>query len=557
MENSASLRSTEITKRRPAGKYFVDAIRLRFRGTSQLLARRWQSLLWLLGTSVFIRIAIEFEIFEQLSRFSEAHEEWEVDEIFSTLMVSSFALLAMAVLRARQLRREITARKLAEQQAQALARHDPLTGLANRRVLSEHLASALHDRRAGDRLELAVLVVDLDRFKPVNDVHGHAAGDTVLNEVANRIGNLIAASPNALLARLGGDEFACVIEHPIGGDAPIRLAKQIVERLAEPIAIDSNAVTIGASVGNADCADRRPAPDQMLQAADIAMYRAKRDGRSTFRSYDPGMQVELSRRAALECEMRQAIGNGEIVPHYQPITHLPDGDLVGFEALARWNHPVHGTLPPDTFIPIAEDAGLIDDLTFVLLRQACTDAKSWPNHITLSINLSPIQLKNRWLAARLLQTVTEGGLAPARLTVEITESGLVSDFEAAQEIISSLKKAGVKVALDDFGTGFSTLSHLRELNIDRIKIDRSFIRDITEPNTARMIRAIIGLGLNLGVAVTAEGIETQVGMDLLAEFGCELGQGFLMGSPMTAINVATNFFPNEARQLSRRQRRAA
>ena len=273
------------------------------------------------------------------------------------------------------------------------------------------------------------------------------------------------------------------------------------------------------------------------------MYRAKRDGRSTFRSYDPSMQVELSRRAALEVEMRQAIGNGEIVPHYQPITHLPDGDLVGFEALARWNHPVHGTLSPDTFIPIAEDAGLIDDLTFVLLRQACTDAKSWPNHITLSINLSPIQLKNRWLAARLLQTVTEGGLAPARLTVEITESGLVSDFEAAQEIISSLKNAGVKVALDDFGTGFSTLSHLRELNIDRIKIDRSFIRDITEPNTARMIRAIIGLGLNLGVAVTAEGIETQVGMDLLAEFGCELGQGFLMGSPMTAIDVATSFFP--------------
>jgi predicted signal transduction protein with EAL and GGDEF domain len=371
-----------------------------------------------------------------------------------------------------------------------------------------------------------------------------------LTEGADRVGRLVRGYPSALVARIGGDEFACVVEHQMGSDLPIRLAKQMVDRLAKPFAVQGAMVTIGASIGIAVCAEGLADADELLRSADFAMYRAKRDGRSTFRSFEPSMQAEVVKRAALESDLRAALGNGEVIPFYQPITHLPDGELAGFEALARWKHPVLGMLEPDQFISIAEDAGLIDELTFVLLRQACRDAKSWPVAMTLSINLSPIQLKNRWLAARLLQIVTEGGLAPSRLTVEITESGLVSDFEAAQHIITSLKNAGVQVALDDFGTGFSTLSHLRQLNIDRIKIDRSFIHDILEPDTARMIRAIIALGMNLGIAVTAEGIETQAGMDLLAKFGCDLGQGFLTGPPVSAADISRQYFTPAAPPLS-------
>lgn len=551
MARSANNAAGDSAARHPASLALTPAKQPAPRGVAvrRWISRHWHTLVVLATAALFLKISIQFELFELLTAFSRDHEEWEIDELFSTLMVASLALVVLVVLRARQLRVEIVARKLAEQRAQTLARHDPLTGLANRRVLAEYLTNARCNWRAEDRVELAVLVIDLDRFKPVNDIYGHAAGDVVLTEVADRIGRLLRGYPNAMVARIGGDEFACVVEHRIGSDVPIRLAKQMVDRLGEPIAIDSgNIVTIGASIGIAVCVEGRSDADELLRAADFAMYRAKRDGRSTFRSFEHSMQAEVVKRAALERELQTAIGNGQIVPHYQPITHLPSGELAGFEALARWYHPVHGTLPPTTFIPIAEDAGLIDELTIVLLRQACIDAKSWPPETTLSINLSPIQLKNRWLSAKLLQTVVEGGLAPARLTVEITESGLVGDFEAAQHIITSLKNAGVQVALDDFGTGFSTLSHLRQLNIDRIKIDRSFIHDITEPDTARMIRAIIGLGVNLGIAVTAEGIETEAGMDVLAEFGCDLGQGFLTGAPISAADVASKFFAENSAQ---------
>jgi len=507
------------------------------------LARHRLSVATLLGSLVVISTAIQVEMFEFISAFAEQHEEWQVDEIFSTLIVAAVALLGLLAIRARQLRQEIGARESAEQAAHALARHDPLTGLPNRRVLAEHLSLTGRQRRACDR-ELAVLVVDLDRFKPVNDIHGHAAGDRVLTEVADRISQLIAGSCNGLLARLGGDEFACVIEHPVGSDAPIRLAKQIVSRLGEPIAIGPNAVLIGASVGISVCPDGAIDGEELLRSADIAMYRAKREGRSTFRSFETSMDAELQMRAALERDLRLAISNREIIPHYQPITRLPDGEIVGFEALARWDHPDHGEIIPDTFIPIAEDAGLIDDLTFNLLGQACVDAKAWPASMSLSVNISPVQLKNRWLAARLLQTVTEGGLAPARLIVEITESSLVSDFDAARHVIGSLKSAGVQVALDDFGTGFSSLSHLRELKFDRIKIDRSFVRDLAEPDTGRLVKAIIGLGESLGIAVTAEGIETKAGFDQLAKLGCDFGQGFFMGRPVSASESARIFVSN-------------
>ncbi|MEO7634623.1 MAG: EAL domain-containing protein [Sphingomicrobium sp.] len=478
-------------------------------------------------------VAHQYDWFEGLQEFSSAHEQWEVDELFPMALI---ALLALTGLRARQLRHEVLRRESAERHARALARHDPLTGLANRRVVAEFLADA-DDRASANDCELAVLAIDLDRFKPVNDIHGHAAGDLVLREVSKRLAEVLHPDSQNLLARLGGDEFAFVIQYARGSDLPIRLAKQIVNCLAEPIAVSDTKVKIGASVGIALRTHELGDPETLLRAADLAMYGAKREGRSTFRSYEPRMDLELRLRATLEEDLRRALEHGEIVPMYQPISSLPDGEVVGFEALARWTHPERGEIGPDTFIPIAEDAGLIDRLTAVILRRACEDAKNWPAPLSLSINISPVQLKNAWLAAQLLQIITEAGFAPSRLIVEITESGLVGDYEAARQIITSLKNAGVQVALDDFGTGYSSLNHLRELQFDRIKIDRSFVKDLSNLDNGRLVKAIIGLGDTLGIAVTAEGIETQAGYDILAALGCDFGQGFLMGIPMTALDL--------------------
>ncbi|MEO7239836.1 MAG: GGDEF domain-containing phosphodiesterase, partial [Sphingomicrobium sp.] len=339
-------------------------------------------------------------------------------------------------------------------------------------------------------------------------------------------------------------------------DAPLRIAKQIVSRIAEPFLVDGSNVQIGASVGIALCTDGATDPDQLLRAADIAMYGAKRDGRSTFRSYEPSMDAELRLRGALEDELRQGLARGEVIPFYQPITRLPSGQLVGFEALARWANPHRGEIAPEVFIPIAEDAGLIDQITTAILSRACIDARDWPPHLSLSINISPIQLKNRWLSARLLQIITEGGFAAGRLIVEITENGLVGDYDAAREIIASLKNAGVQIALDDFGTGYSSLSHLRELQFDRIKIDGSFVRDLENFDNGQLVKAIIGLGASLGIAVTAEGIETQAGFDILSRLGCGFGQGYLTGRPMSAAEIGAGNWAGREISSPGRARRA-
>ncbi|MEO7239967.1 MAG: diguanylate cyclase, partial [Sphingomicrobium sp.] len=357
------------------------------------------------ATIVAAVLAHRLNLFDRFYDISRAHEDLQLDEIVPMALV---VLLSVAWLRARQLRNEVARRETAEQQAHALARHDPLTGLANRRVLAEYLDSA-QQRLADTQRELAVLVVDLDRFKPVNDLHGHAGGDLVLRQVSTRLAEVLHAAPGSLLARLGGDEFACVIDYAPHSDAPLRIAKQIVSRIAEPFLVDGSNVQIGASVGIALCTDGATDPDQLLRAADIAMYGAKRDGRSTFRSYEPSMDAELRLRGALEDELRQGLARGEVIPFYQPITRLPSGQLVGFEALARSANPLRGEISPEVFIPIAEDAGLIDQITTAILSRACIDARDWPPHLSLSINISPIQLKNRWLSARLLQIITEGG----------------------------------------------------------------------------------------------------------------------------------------------------
>lgn len=271
--------------------------------------------------------------------------------------------------------------------------------------------------------------------------------------------------------------------------------------------------------------------------ADVAMYRAKREGRATFRSFEPQMDAELQLRAALETAMREGLPRGKFAPFYQPIMALPDNRLLGFEVLARWNHPERGLIQPDNFISIAEGCGLIGELCYLLLARACADARDWPADLTLSINISPHQLTDPWLARRLLQIAIAGGLAPGRLVVELTETSIVSDLEGARTIMASLQAAGIKVALDDFGTGYSSLAHLRELMFDSIKIDRSFVRDMAKSHDGELVRAIIGMGHGLGMPVTAEGVETEQDWSTLVDLQCNHAPGFLLGCPTSAARA--------------------
>ena len=444
----------------------------------------------------------------------------------------SFALAAASALKSLRLRAEMGRRATAEKNAQSIARRDALTGLPNRRMLIETIASA--SGAAPSRGQYAMFLVDLDRFKPVNDIYGHAAGDAVLCEVAERLNALLPK--DAMAARLGGDEFSILVPSEGRNGDVIRLAQQIISRMSDPIPWQHAKIEIGATIGIALCPNDGEDPEALLRSADIAMYRGKREGRSTFRFFEARMDDELKERVSLEIALRSAIQQGQIRPHYQPLVSLPEHTLLGFEVLARWYHPERGIIAPDVFIPIAEDTGVITELCYSLLRQACADAREWPDHLGLSINISPIQFKDRLLAPRVLSILRETAFSPKRLEVEITESALTNDLDVARATLGVLQSAGVSIALDDFGTGYSSLYHLRELKFDKLKIDRSFVQSLDDNDeSAKIISAIIGLGRSLGILTTAEGIENQGNSEWLAASGCTFGQGYLFGAPVPAL----------------------
>jgi len=497
---------------------------------------RTDSMLFMGFTLVTGILAIYFEIFEQLVHWTAQYEHLEIDELFSVLIISSFSLTGLAVTRGHRMKREIGRRENSETQAKSLARHDALTGLPNRRLLGEQFALA-QGRISNTNRHLAVLLLDLDRFKPINDVYGHSAGDLVLCTIAARINDLGAAAGSCIVARLGGDEFACILEYDKDSDAPMRMANQMVVAVAQKIDIGGRMIEIGASAGIVTASEAREDIDELLRRADVAMYRAKREGRGTFRSFEKQMDAELQQRAAVESDLRAGLPRGEIVPYFQPIMALPGNELIGFEALARWNHPAEGLILPDNFISIAEDCHLIDQLFFTLLAKACNDARAWPAHLSLAVNVSPVQLSDPWLAQRILKTLTETGFAPGRLTIELTENAVVDDLVPARSIIASLKSAGAKVVLDDFGTGYSSLTHLRTLPFDSIKIDRSFVKDMQHARNRELVRAIIGMGHSLGMLVTAEGVERAGDLSVLAELDCNYVQGYLLGHPASAADV--------------------
>jgi diguanylate cyclase (GGDEF)-like protein len=474
--------------------------------------------LWIIGA--------ELGVFDSISRFAIAHNLMNLVMLTGCMGLGVFAA---AIRKSFLLRKAMIARMAAEAQAESIARHDALTGLANRRLFHETLTELLKSRQPGELF--AVLLIDLDRFKPVNDVHGHAAGNAVLCAVADRLRAL--APPRSMVARLGGDEFAALLPYDEDRDALVRLAQHIIAAVRGPIVWREGQLEVGATIGIAIAGADHAEPDALLHAADVAMYQGKREGRGAFRFFQAEMDVALKARARLESDLRLAISRGEIAPFYQPIVALPGKELIGFEVLARWNHPAEGLIAPDFFIPVAEETGMIGDLFYALLRQACADARRWPAHLQLAVNISPQQLQDQWLPERILGILAETGFTPSRLEVEITETALINDLEAARSTLTSLQNSGMKIALDDFGTGYSSLYHLRELRFNKLKIDRSYVSSLKQGSErAKLVDAIIQLGASLSLQTTAEGIETSSSLEWLCDQGCNFGQGYLFGAPM-------------------------
>jgi diguanylate cyclase (GGDEF)-like protein len=479
-------------------------------------------------------IAHFFDLPPHLLQFGLDHAEWEVDDLIFVVFVLSVGSMVFGFRRYRDLSREIDARVEAEREALKLARHDPLTGLPNRRFFKEKLDECLHAN--SDGAQLAVLMLDLDGFKPVNDTHGHAVGDKALSEFARRASAILRGKD--FLARIGGDEFAVIM--PLIGslDEPAALARRITTAVAEPFIINNATVTFGVGVGIAIAPNDGDEPDDLMRRADRALYRAKQSGRSLVRFFESEMDSLIERRVAMETELRDAIAFDRIVPHYQPLVELDANRIIGFETLARWKSETLGYVPPDVFIPIAEETGLINALGDQLFRRACNEAKNWPANFTLAFNISPVQLRDPTLGLRLLAILGQTGFSPRQLEIEITETALVENISVAQITIDRLRQAGVRIALDDFGTGYATLSQLLSFHLDKIKIDRSFVSGLEKSEEGRVIvRAILGLAKGFGLITTAEGVEEAGQLAYLKANGCTEGQGYLFSKAIPAENI--------------------
>ncbi len=460
------------------------------------------------------------------------------DRTLTIALMLNIALILFGWRRYKDLSNEVVERAAAEQRAQTLASRDPLSGFFNRRALAEQGAELL-TRTIRRQKSLAMLMLDLDLFKNVNDVHGHAIGDALLKSVAAEVAGL--TPPSALTARLGGDEFACAFV--FDGDSPEiveHVAQAIVARLAQPFEIAGTHVHISASVGISRSGSDCDTIDALMRRADIAMYAAKHQGRNRFAWFDLSMEHELQARNDVEAGLRSGIPKGEFVPYFEQQIDLITGRLHGFEVLARWDHPTKGLVAPEAFITVAEETGMIADLSMTVMRQALLEAKTWDQSLVISVNISPVQLKDPWLAQKIVKLLTETGFPANRLEVEITETSLFENLALAQSIVGSLKNQGISLALDDFGTGYSSLAHLRALPFDRIKIDRSFVSSITEnPESAAIVNAITRMGDSLGMAITAEGIEDAAIEQRLRQLGCHKGQGWLYGKPLPMTQVRT------------------
>jgi diguanylate cyclase (GGDEF)-like protein len=423
---------------------------------------------------------------------------------------------------------DVTERHRTEQRVAHMARHDALTGLPNRVLFHDHARHALTEMRRGEGL--AVLCLDLDHFKAVNDALGHRVGDALLLAVAARL--LDCTQEADLVVRLGGDEFA-LVRRAAGQPCEAKLlAERVIGAMATPFEVEGHQIVIGTSIGIAFTTDERTGTDELLKGADIALYRAKAEGRGTFRFFEAEMDARIQARRRLELDLRQALAEGQFEVHYQPLISVKTRAVNGAEALVRWRHPTRGMVSPAEFIPVAEETGLISALGIWVLDRACADAMTWPDYVKVAVNLSPEQFKNPRLADDVAESLDRSGLPPHRLELEITESLLLQDSDAILSILHELRAHGVRMSMDDFGTGYSSLSYLRRFPFDKIKIDQSFVRNLSErEDCVAIVRAVIGLGRSLGMSVTAEGVETEEQFTLLEAEGCNQVQGYLFSPP--------------------------
>jgi diguanylate cyclase (GGDEF)-like protein/PAS domain S-box-containing protein len=423
---------------------------------------------------------------------------------------------------------DITERHRAEENIAHMARHDTLTALPNRLLFHEKMADGLVRVAKGDEA-MAVMCLDLDNFKTVNDSLGHPIGDKLLQGVAQRLCDMLAGADT--IARLGGDEFAILHRVKSIHDAE-SLARRIIKVVSEPIVIDGQEITTSISIGIAIAPDNGVTSEHLMKCADLALYRSKDQGRNTYRCFEPAMDAQLQARRALETDLRRALAGGEFDIAYQPQISLATNELIGFEALLRWNHPVRGPVSPAEFIPVAEEIGLIIPIGQWVMRQACVEAAKWPGALKVAVNLSPVQFRGRGLVAAVTQALAAANLPAKRLELEITEAVLMEHNDANLSTLHQLRALGTRIAMDDFGTGYSSLSYLRSFPFDKIKIDRSFVFDsITGQQGEAIIRTIAELGSTLGIETTAEGIETAEQLALVRRAGCTEGQGYLIGRP--------------------------
>jgi diguanylate cyclase (GGDEF)-like protein len=435
---------------------------------------------------------------------------------------------------------DITERRRVEAKIAHMAKHDALTNLPNRVLLRESLNNAVTE--AGEGNFLAVHCIDLDQFKNVNDTLGHPIGDALLREVTDRL--LTCLAEGDTIGRLGGDEFAILQIGIANPEQAANLAHRVIEAVGAPYYIDEHQIGIGASVGIAILPGDGEGPDDLLKNADLALYRAKEDGRGNHKFFEPSMDLQAQTRRAFELELRAGLARGEFEVHYQPLINIETGKISGFEALARWRSPLRGMVPPNEFIPIAEETGLIVLLGEWILKQACTDAAKWPGDTKLAVNISPIQFRSN-IASTVVLALAASGLSPYRLELEVTESVLLKDSEKNIAMLHQIKDLGVTISMDDFGTGYSSLGYLRSFPFDKIKIDQSFIRDMSSrEDCVSIVRAITGLGASLGMRTTAEGVETVQQLDELREQGCTEAQGFYFSRPIPASDVAALFGDN-------------
>jgi diguanylate cyclase (GGDEF)-like protein len=434
---------------------------------------------------------------------------------------------------------DITEQRQSEVKIEYMAHHDSLTDLANRVLLNERLEQALGHRIHREEI-VAVHHLDLDHFKAVNDTFGHLAGDKLLKIVAGRLRGLVRDTDT--IARMGGDEFV-IVQGPIRDPAEATsLAQRIIALISEPYDIDGHQAIIGASIGIAVGPSDGLRPDKLLRNADLALYRAKGDGRGQFRFFEPAMDQQMQARRILEQDLRKALAAGEFVLHYQPVVNLASNEISGFEALIRWNHPEKGMVAPATFIPLAEEIGFIVPIGEWVIRQACATAAKWPGDLHVAVNISAVQFRSPGLMQVIVGALAASGLQPTRLEIEITESVLLQNKETTLELLHQLRALGVRIAMDDFGTGYSSLTYLQCFPFDKIKIDRSFVKDITEnTGSLNIVRAVAALANGMGMTATAEGVETSEQLDKITSEGCTEMQGYLFSKPLPAAEIERLF----------------